>query len=261
MAEYIFDKAEDRRELERLRLIERIFDPASRRLLLATGIRPGWTCLEVGPGAGSVLSWLGEAVGPLGRVTGVELNPRFLPAERPPQVEVVAGDICRVSLPPGSFDLVHARFLLIHLANCGEALDAMRRLLKPGGRLLLEEPDFSAARGVAGSPEALAAVEKVHRAIERMFTARGLDHAFGIRLPAILEQGGWRDLSVERETPLSAGGSDMARMMRLSAEQLREKYLATGAATGADIEAYGRFADDPETSAVYHGVVRVTAKP
>ncbi|MDE3117916.1 MAG: class I SAM-dependent methyltransferase [Nitrospirota bacterium] len=260
MAEYIFERAEDRRELERLRLIERVFDPASRRLLLATGLRSGWACLEIGPGAGSILAWLGTVVGPTGLVTGVEINPRFLQNEPAPPVQVIVGDIRTVSLPLRSFDLVHARFLLIHLADPGPVLDVLRCLLKPGGRLVLEEPDFSASLGVTGSPGALASVANVHRAIERMFAGRALDHAFGSKLPSLLRQRGWEDLSVEREARLFAGGSDMARMMRLSAVQLREQYLATGAATEQDIEAYCRFADDPETGAVYHGVVRVTAR-
>lgn len=37
-SEYVFRRVEDKRELERLRMIESVFDPASRRRLLATGI-------------------------------------------------------------------------------------------------------------------------------------------------------------------------------------------------------------------------------
>lgn len=48
---YVFQRVNDQRELERLRMIERVFDPASRRRLLATGLQDGWCCLEVGPGA------------------------------------------------------------------------------------------------------------------------------------------------------------------------------------------------------------------
>ena len=52
LSEYGFRRVEDQRELERLRLIEQVFDPASRRRLLDTGLRAGWCCPEVGPGAG-----------------------------------------------------------------------------------------------------------------------------------------------------------------------------------------------------------------
>ena len=67
-SEYVFQRVEDQRELERLRLIERVFDPASRRRLLATGLQAGWRCLEVGPGAGSIMTWMSELVGLTGQV-------------------------------------------------------------------------------------------------------------------------------------------------------------------------------------------------
>ena len=50
--EYVFRRVENQPELERLRMIEQVFDSASRRRLLATGLQEGWRCLEVGPGAG-----------------------------------------------------------------------------------------------------------------------------------------------------------------------------------------------------------------
>ena len=53
---YVFQRVDDQRELERLRMIELVFDPASRRRLLATGLQSGWRCLEVGPGAGSIMT-------------------------------------------------------------------------------------------------------------------------------------------------------------------------------------------------------------
>jgi hypothetical protein len=52
-SEYVFHRVEDHRELERLRMIEQVFDPASQRRRLDTALQAGWRCLEVGPGAGS----------------------------------------------------------------------------------------------------------------------------------------------------------------------------------------------------------------
>jgi hypothetical protein len=67
-SEYVFQRVEDQRELDRLRMIEQVFDPASRRRLLGTGLQPGWRCLEVGLGAGSIMTWMSEVVGPTGQV-------------------------------------------------------------------------------------------------------------------------------------------------------------------------------------------------
>jgi hypothetical protein len=49
-------------EDERLSLLEELYDPASRRRRAL--VEPGWRCLEVGGGRGSMAVWLAEQVGP-----------------------------------------------------------------------------------------------------------------------------------------------------------------------------------------------------
>ena len=41
-SEYVFQRVDDQKELERLRMIELVFDPASQRRLLGTGLQAGW---------------------------------------------------------------------------------------------------------------------------------------------------------------------------------------------------------------------------
>lgn len=60
MNAYIFDDNTKEREYRRLQLIEAANDPTTIALLQRTGIQPGWACLELGPGAGSILQWLGD---------------------------------------------------------------------------------------------------------------------------------------------------------------------------------------------------------
>jgi ubiquinone/menaquinone biosynthesis C-methylase UbiE len=131
-------------------MIELVFDPASRRRLLATGLHAGWRCLEVGPGAGSIMTWMGEVVGPTGQVVAVDLDPKFLCEAERPNVSVVRDDIRTAQLPQQSFDVVHVRYVLIHLSDYEVALTKMFASLKPGGCLVLEEPDFSASREITG---------------------------------------------------------------------------------------------------------------
>lgn len=135
---YVFHRVEDQREVERLRTIEQVFDPASRRRLLGTGLQTGWRCLEVGPGAGSIMTWMGEVVGPTGQVMAVDLATKFLTDSRPSNIDVQQMDIRSASLPPASFDMVHARYVLIHLPDYEVALTKMLDCLKPGGWLVLE---------------------------------------------------------------------------------------------------------------------------
>jgi SAM-dependent methyltransferase len=255
---YVFEDVGAARELERLRLIESIFDPKTCSFLRATGDLAGRRFLEVGAGAGSIARFMRGEVGSKGRVVAVDTNTRFL--VELDAVEIVASDV--QSLPAGAYasDLAHARYVLIHNDPPGSVLDAMLAQLEPGGFVLLEEPDFSAARAVSGPAEFLRAHEAVSRAIEAMFRARAMDHALGLRLGELLAERGVDVVSAECETHVATGGSPVARMMRLSTEQLAEKYVATGAVSRDEIAVHARFADDPACSAVHYATHRALAR-
>ncbi|MEC4673599.1 MAG: methyltransferase domain-containing protein [Nitrospirota bacterium] len=259
-AQYIFNQTQENRERDRLKLIEQYHDPRTRKRLLATGIKAGWKCLEVGPGAGSIMRWVAKAVGTKGKVVALDINPHFVTRTRSTNIQIVKGDIASTTFPAHSFHLIHARFVLIHTPAYRRALANMIPALRPGGWLVLEEPDFSAARVVGGTKRAKQSVERVNRAIMKMFEDAGLNPAFGLEIPTHLQQLGMSHLTVENEVPITQGGSPLATIMKLSAAQLRETYLATGVVTESDITRYDRFAEDPKTWAIYHGTVAVRAK-
>jgi len=259
-SEYVFQRVEDQRELERLRMIEQVFDPASRKRLLATGLQAGWRCLEVGPGAGSMMNWMGQVVGPMGQVVAVDLDPKFLGELGRLNVSVVRADIRTAQLPQQSFDLVHARYVLIHIPDYETALNRMLDCLKPGGWLVLEEPDFSASHGITGSEEQLNAVQKVNDAIHVMYERLGMDYALGCKVQGLLQARGLRSMAVENDGLPSAGGSGMATIMKMSAMQLREKYLATGVVSDEDLDRYRLFAENPQSLAVYYATIGVSGR-
>ena len=60
-----------------------------------------------------------------------------------PRVEVRRHDIARDDPPPGVFDLIHARLVLIWIPQRDEALRRMAGALRPGGWLLIEDFDPS----------------------------------------------------------------------------------------------------------------------
>ncbi|KAI9134337.1 class I SAM-dependent methyltransferase [Acaryochloris sp. CCMEE 5410] len=259
-AKYIFTETQYAQELERLQAIEKIFDPTSRQRLESTGMTTNWRCLEVGAGAGSITQWMASAVGENGQVVAVDLDTRFVANLAASNVEVLEGNIQQLPLDKQSFDLVHARYVLIHNPDAHAVLSKVLELVKPGGWIVLEEPDFAAARAIAGEDATCQAVNNVNRAIEQMFTARGMDYSLGAKLPALIQAYDLQSFVVEVDTHLSQGGSGMATMMKMSTVQLAEKYLATGVVTQADIDHYGRFAEDPNTWAIYYATVSVVAQ-
>jgi len=60
--------------------------------------------------------------------------------------------------------------------------------------------------------------------------------------------------------PLATGGLGIATVMKMSALQLTETYITTGADTHNDIEQYCCFADDLATWAIYYATIAVTAQ-
>lgn len=256
---YVFESTQYETELERLRAIEALFDPASRRLLATTGVAENWQCLEVGAGAGSVVRWLSEAVGSDGGIMAVDLDCRFLHNLSCANVRVIEGDFDQVDLPPEHFDLVHARYVLVHVTEPQAVIRRMLQVLKPGGWLVLEEPDFSAARAAIGPNDSVLAFHNVSDAIHAMYVAKGTDWSVGFKLPSLLQAAGCTNLYAEQDAPLSQGGAGIALMMKQSAVQLREKYLATGRVTEGDLAAYARLAADPSSWAVYYATCRVKA--
>lgn len=258
--DYVFDDTREQAELLRLRAIEGVFDPPTKIRLESTGLSKGWRCLEIGPGAGSIMRWLGEKVGSDGRVTAVDINPRFLAVGDSPNIDVLKADIRDVNFERNQFALIHGRYVLLHVPDYQAVLEKLLETVEPGGWLVLEEPDFSAARPIHGPKHLCRSIEKVNRAIYHMFQQLGIDHAAGLKLPAALQALGMENLRVDNDAPLAHGGSGVARMMKMSAEQLRDKYIATNEVTAADVDAYCEFAENPGTWAIYYSTIAVTAQ-
>jgi ubiquinone/menaquinone biosynthesis C-methylase UbiE len=117
------------------------FAPIADGLLAAMPPRPGENWLDVGCGRGAVLLPAAEAVGPTGRVTGIDISSgmveqaRRLAAERGlDNVEVAVGD-ARDPHVDGTVDAVASSLVLFFLPDPAAALRSWLSLLAPGGRL------------------------------------------------------------------------------------------------------------------------------
>jgi SAM-dependent methyltransferase len=134
-----------RQEVEdhRLSLLERILDPLSRRR--RDLVRPGWRCLEVGPGRDSMAVWLAEQVGESGKVVATDIDVTYLERIHLSNLEVRQHNILKDSvdaLGRGSFDMVCSRLTLFWLADKQEsAIRRMVECLRPGGWLVDEDGD------------------------------------------------------------------------------------------------------------------------
>src|ERR671936_3170110 len=111
MATYAFGNAQEIQR-ERLATLASLFDPGTVAVLEPLGVGPGWRCLEVGAGGGSIASWLCERVAPDGAVVATDLDATVLRGLSHPNLEVRVHDVVVDDLPFDEFDLVHLRLVL-----------------------------------------------------------------------------------------------------------------------------------------------------
>ncbi|MDQ3765163.1 MAG: methyltransferase domain-containing protein [Actinomycetota bacterium] len=136
-------------ELERLKLQSRVWEPSGRRLLEEIGDGRGARAVDIGCGVMGWLRLLSEWVGPDGQVVGTDIDDAMLAAanqfvaeEGLKNVVLMNDDLFATKLEPSSFDLVHARFVLTPLGRGPEQMETYARLLRPGGTVVLEDPDW-----------------------------------------------------------------------------------------------------------------------
>lgn len=240
MSKYLFDHALER-EHERLVKLEEWLDPGTVRHLDQIGVEPGWRCLEVGAGAGSITRRMAELVGPSGHVLATDLDLKFLEDLDLPNVEVRRNDILNDELPEETFDLVHARLLLMHLPAREEAFKRMIAAAKPGGIVFVEDMDMVTWLDVTTQES----MERLRQAFIGLLKMAGADPFFGRNLPKLFADHGIEDTWVEGRIELGRRADSPGLMQfKLSLIELREMLVANGIATAEDIDDVLRLIDD-----------------
>jgi ubiquinone/menaquinone biosynthesis C-methylase UbiE len=116
------------------------FKPIANRLVAELAPQPGERALDIGCGRGAALVPLAEAIGPSGRVVGIDLSSRMVEmtaadVASASNVEVLVGDAQEPDFPPDSFDVISSSLVIFFLPDPAGALQAWRPLLVEGGRL------------------------------------------------------------------------------------------------------------------------------
>ncbi len=221
---------------ERFTALAELFDPWTFQHLDGVGLGEGWRCWEVGAGGVSVPRGLAERVGTSGRVLATDIDASWL--EPDGVLEVRRHDIINDPPPAETFDLVHARLVLVHLADRAAALRVMIDALRPGGWLVLEDADPAlqplACPDERGPAEALA--NRLRTQVRTLMTQRGADLAYGRTLPRLLRESALTDVRAEAYFPISAPAC--AILEAATMRHVREELLAADLATPAEIETH-----------------------
>ena len=153
-------------------------------LIRTAGVKPGQRVLDVGCGTGYFGGLLAEAVGQSGLVLGIDASAEMIAyATRRrggPNCQFQVGTAESLDLPADQFDVVVSSLFMHHLPADLQptALSEMRRVLKPGGTLLIAEAQVPRARGwrllarLHGFDRMAQAVAE----LERLIGDAGLEH-------------------------------------------------------------------------------------
>ncbi|MTD58242.1 methyltransferase domain-containing protein [Amycolatopsis sp. RM579] len=207
----------------------RTWDPGTLRIIGELGIGKGSRCLEAGAGTGSIARALAGIVGTGGEVLAVDRDTRFLD-DLPAPAEVLRADLMTGDLPAARFDLVHARLLVAHLHPHSLALQRLAAAVAPGGRLLVEEVDWTHA-GQVEPPE------PGHAAMIASLTEvmTGFDATYGRRLLGDVLDLGFTDVSAHYRGAQS--GHEKAWLpWQLLVEQFQDRIVHNGLMSAAQVE-------------------------
>jgi trans-aconitate methyltransferase len=177
----------------------------SAELLDRIGLRPGQSAIDIGCGPSGILDLLSAAVFPGGHVTGLDADPAHVAMAREYASELgllnadlVTADARHTGLPSDSFDLVHARTVLVTIPEPEDVLAEMVRLTKPGGWVAGQEPDTENAFCYPPLP----AWDRLREIFRASFGRSGADLHVGRRLPELYRQAGLEEIEVVVHAPV-----------------------------------------------------------
>lgn len=209
-------------ESERLTLMSQMLDPQLFFRLGQIGVTEGWRCLEVGAGNGSVSRWLSVQVGPTGTVLSSDIDVGLLQMFDLPNVSVRRIDVTVDDLGSG-YDLVIARALLHHLPERVAVLARLAAAVKPGGFIVLEEPDFHPVLAT-DSPT----LREFWEGWLVWANRHQIDYFVGRKIPAMLVAEGLAEVRAYGETILYRGASPTARYLEATMRELEGSLRTSG---------------------------------
>ena len=228
---------------------------------LAELLEPGFAVLDVGCGSGAITRGVAEAVGPTGRVVGLDASDSLIAGARRayagvPRLAFEVGDLH--ALPyHGTFDVVTAARVLQWLADPLGALMAMARATRPGGRVVVL--DYNHEK-IAWRPAPPPSMSAFYAAFLRWRAEAGLDNTVADRLVELFGAVDLVDVTVSPQHEVTRRGeADFERRTGIWAEVAATRghqMVADGAVTErqratAESEYRAWMRDDAESQTMY----------
>ncbi len=115
-----------------------------RRVVREAGLEKGFVVCDVGSGTGVLIHFILRRIGPKGRVVAFDYAPAMIEKARQKKfsgpVELLVADIHQTGTASVFFDAVICNACFPHFRNKAMALREIKRILKPGGLLVISHP-------------------------------------------------------------------------------------------------------------------------
>jgi ubiquinone/menaquinone biosynthesis C-methylase UbiE len=239
--------------------VEGLPDVARRRQRSYDLLRPapGQHIVDVGCGLGTAARDLAARVVPDGRSTGIDLSAAMVAeAQRRADALGIAvkfeqGSAEALPVAAGSVHAYRAERLYQHLPNVPAALSEARRVLAPGGRIVLIDQDWDAAILDADD---LATSREIHRA----FCDSLVQGTIGRRFRRLMLDAGFVEVEVQADTVTNALGEEYGFVV-----DLLDKTARAARVDGKRLDAWvadqrGRIANDRFFMAMTHFMASAT---
>lgn len=223
------------------------------------GVGPGARVLDLGCGPQGSLDLLAEHVGPSGTVVGLERSPEtaalaraFVRERGLAGVEIVDGDARASGLPRASFDLVHARLVLVNVPEPGEIVQEMIALARPGGVVASHEADYLPHRCDPPHPS----WDRLLEVYEAHSRDSGIDLFIGRRTHGLFHAAGLVDIRVRPLIHVYPFGHPRRSILIDFIHNVRARLLAGGLIGEDELDAHVRAVEEhlarPDVLVVSH---------
>ena len=145
--DYIISGGKDGKS--RLNVLADVLQHQTKALLQLHGLTKGMSLLDLGCGGGNVALMAAAIVGDNGSVTAVDFDREIIALAQEDATAAHAKNISFHAMSAydisytSQFDIAYSRFLLSHLDEPAAVLQKMKQSVKPGGKVIVEDVDFS----------------------------------------------------------------------------------------------------------------------
>lgn len=193
--QFIGDEAEN--EISRLENQARVRWPQEVVVLRNAGLKIGTRIADIGCGPGIITEYLAKEVDASGMVVGIEINEKLSNVAKTRnaqynQVQIINNDACHViEIEDNYFDFAYARFLLQHLPDPSKLLTEAKRILKPGGKLIVMDSDDSLFHITPYHKEMALFLSEASKGQDKY----GGDRNIGHKIPCMLFDAGYANIN------------------------------------------------------------------